>query len=373
MTIYDLTEALKRHKVFLIISFTVLILLVLAATFKISDGSLAWRASASYEATIKVAVVDPDTKTLTETETGNNDLQQAAAVYAALIESDEASVAIGAASGFEFDDPIETNVDQQAPVISVTVVGPTPEAAVDAARNVFTWLAAKLKEPLVTAGLTTPTTTQPPLVDLTNDFETFMSIAFAQEVSSIDDSLFLEVDNGRDNPTTVPIAPSADTILTTNATLGSTVSLVFTLLSDSDEALDTIRVAAAAPPPIATAAPVLVILIDESIVREVTDEDDNATWGLRASGISTEWRQGVTQPEAEVETSQTGEVDIAVLTSEIGVAPVGGRRGPITMVAALLVGSLLILSAVIVAETWRRAKDQAVDSDADTSGSVEES
>ncbi|MGI9641437.1 MAG: hypothetical protein ACR2N9_01500, partial [Acidimicrobiia bacterium] len=83
--------------------------------------------------------------------------------------------------------------------------------------------------------------------------------------------------------------------------------------------------------------------------------------------------QGVLLPVEEAAASPTGEVDIAVLTAEIGVASVGGRRGPITAVAALLVGSLLILSAVVVAETWRRAKDQAVGTDADTTGSTNKS
>ncbi|MGI9641702.1 MAG: hypothetical protein ACR2N9_02850, partial [Acidimicrobiia bacterium] len=287
MTIYDLTEALKRHKVFLIISFTVLILLVLFATFTIKDGSLAWRASPSYEATIKIAVVDPETTSLSKTESGNSDLQQAAAVYAALIETDEAAVAIGVAAGYELDDPVEANVDQQAPVISVTVVGPTPEAAIEGAENVFTWLTAKLKEPLVTAELTTPSTTPPPLVDLSSDFESSMSIAFDDGMTSIDETLFLETDNGRDNPTTLPIASSAGTIVTTPATLGPTVSLVFTLLNSNDETLDTIRVAAEAPPEIATVEPILVIQLDSSAVQRATDEDDNPTWQLRSTGIST--------------------------------------------------------------------------------------
>ena len=360
MTIYDLTEALKRHKVFLIVSFSLLILIVLAATFTISDGSLSWRASPRYEATIKIAVVDPNAASLTtQSEAGNSDLEAAAAVYAALIETDEAAIAIGTASGFELDDPVETNVDQQAPVISATVVGPTPEAAIEGAKNVFTWLASKLKEPLVTAQLSTPTTTQPPLVELTGEFESAMSIAIAEGASSGNDTLFLEVDNGRDNPTTVPYSDSAGSVFTTNATLGPTVSLVFALLSDSNDTLDTVRVAADPPPQIAVVEPILVIQIDDSAVRRATDEDGEPTWALDADGISTTWEQGVLQSEEIVDTSDSGEVDIAVLTAEIGVASVGGRRGPITMVAALLVGSLVILSMVIVAETWRRARDQS--------------
>lgn len=359
MTIYDLTEALKRHRVFLIVSFTLLIVIVFAATFTIKDGSLTWRASPSYEATIKIAVIEPDATSLTRTETGSADLESAAAVYAALIETDEAAIAIGTASGFELDDPIDATVDQQAPVISATVVGPTPEAAIEGAKNVFTWLADKLQEPLVTGQLTPPTTTQPPLVDLTTEFESSMSIEFESGPSAVTDTLFLEVDNSRDNPTTLPYTGSAGTVYTTKATLGPTVSLVFTLLSDSNDTLDTVRVAAASPPEIATVEPILVIQIDNTAVQRASDEDGEPTWALDADDISTEWRQGVILPVETVEASNTGEVDIAVLTAEFGVASVGGRRGPITLVAALLVGTLLILSIVIVAETWRRARDQS--------------
>lgn len=358
MTIFDLTEAIKRYKRLLIVGFTVLILAILLAVLTIKDGSIAWRASPTYEAVIQIGVVSPGTTSLTTVDSRSGELRDAAALYAALIRSDEAKLEVGNAIGLELDDAFATTVDSQAAVITVTAIGPTPDLAIRAAKRVFTWLANKLRQPLVAADTSTGTSSSP--IALDRPFDSATEIAFDDSLGSVDSELFLQIAIDGDRSTILPIVPYAGEAITTRSTLSSTTSLVFSLQTSSDAVLDTLRIVPPPLPSVAQGVPVLAVLMNQGSIVRSTNEEGSTEWSLFEPQIHLVWseRSGASAVDDQTTTS---EVHVVALTAEVGVTPIGGRRGPITAIAAFLVGSLVLLSTVIVADGWSRARESALD------------
>lgn len=365
MTIYDLTEAIKRHSRLLIIGFSLLVFVILLAVFTIKDGSIAWRSSPTYEASIQIAVVSPDTTSLTTVNTSNDALRQAAALYSTLLKTDEAAVAVGTATGYKLTDPISASVDDRAAVITVTVVGPTPDLAVGGAEEAFSWLVERLREPLLTADTTGSVAQAPdtPLV-LSGPFDSSTVIAFDEALGSVNSNLFLQVTNDLELPTTLPVASNAGEAVITRSTLSPTVSLLFKLQDSDDVVQDTLRISPPQLPRVVDAVPILTVALNEGAIIRDRSDDGDGTWSLVGSQIELTWTERAVASDADDQSGTAIEVEIVALTAELGVVPIGGRRGPITAVGAFLVGALLLLSLVIVADGWSRARDTALEGSA---------
>jgi hypothetical protein len=307
-----------------------------------------------------VAVVSPGTTSLTAVNTRNDQLRQAAALYATLIETDEAATAVSTAIGYELTHPISSSLDDRAAVISITVTASTPAQAVSGAEEAFSWLVGKLGEPLLTAdtsGSAENATDSP--ITLSGPFDSSTVIGFDESLGSVNSSLFLQIANDLDLPTTLSIASSAGETIITRSTLSPTMSLLFTLQDSNDVVQDTLRIAPPQLPSVVEMAPVLTVSLNEGSIAGIGSGDDR-TWSLLASRIDLAWTERSPASDSNVQPDAAIDVEIATLTSELGVIPVGGRRGPITAVAALLVGSLALLSLVIVADGWNRARDDAL-------------
>lgn len=369
MTIYDLTEALKRHRIFLIVGFAVIIIAVLAVTLKYEDGSIGWRASQRYQSSIQIAVISPETDSLTTTDSRNDRLLGAASLYSSLISTDEAKIEIGAAAGFEFEDPIAVSVDNDAAVITTTVIAPTPEQAIAAAQGVFTWLKAKLLEPLVIAELSPEvTTTTIGLIVLDQPFDSAVAVALDSSLESTNGRLFIQVSTELEDELTLAIADNAGSVITTSAVLSPAESVVLRLVNADNEVLDTLRTAPPTLPQLVDSVPALSVRLNRGAVSGGVDSAS-----LSQSAISIDWVSGVQITADTVEIEPTNEIEIAALTAEFGIAPIGGKQGPITLLAVVLVGIILLLSGVVVAESWRNAKADATgtDPDAPTNGGGE--
>ena len=138
MTIYQLTQAVLRRKRFVAIAGLLVLLLAMAAGFKI-DGGLAWRSGQKWEASVQIAVVTPGNDSLANAET-RTDFRNAAALYAGLLQSNEAAAAIGEANGFELDDPVTAELADDSSLITATLIAPTEEQAGAGALSIFDYL-----------------------------------------------------------------------------------------------------------------------------------------------------------------------------------------------------------------------------------------
>ncbi len=62
-------------------------------------------------------------------------------------------------------------------------------------------------------------------------------------------------------------------------------------------------------------------------------------------------------------------VDIALVTTDPAPAIIGGRRGPIILGVVILLGAVLILTVVVIAESWNRERQASI---AESSGPLGE-
>ena len=118
MTIYELSQALKRYRVPVIIAFTVLILAVLLMSFTIEDGSPSFRSGLKYESSVQIAVVNRNLDSLTTTDATPGELEGNANLYAQLLGSDEAAKWIGEQNGFKLEEAVSTDVERGSTVIT---------------------------------------------------------------------------------------------------------------------------------------------------------------------------------------------------------------------------------------------------------------
>jgi hypothetical protein len=75
---------------------------------------------------------------------------------------------------------------------------------------------------------------------------------------------------------------------------------------------------------------------------------------LDASALTTQWIPG--EPILTIEESQSRDLTVLVVTEDPVPIPVGQRRGPIILVAALIVGAILILAVAVSRDNWRQLK-----------------
>ena len=90
MTIFDLTQALRRYRRQLVLALALLFFLVLVLSFKFEDGKPTWRAGPSYKASVQIAVLPKDADSLAVTDLGPGDFSVIAALYAEMLTSAEA-------------------------------------------------------------------------------------------------------------------------------------------------------------------------------------------------------------------------------------------------------------------------------------------
>jgi len=352
VTIYELAQAIGRHKRFLLTGLSLLVLFVLILTFSYEDGGIVWRGGLKYESEFQVSVVAPGTKSLSEPRTADN-LRSAAVAYADLLASEEAAVNIGELTGFLLSEPVETRTNGESPVIRATIIGPSPDLAKSAANNAFNWLAAKIQQP-IDAQPPVETTQTTPEVVLSGPFNSSITIVLTDTLSSVDDDVFVLVDVGPAQPIAVPVAARAGSSIATAATLEASGSLLMNLELSDGTFQDTLRLA---PDPLPQSLPVypsLEVRFDSGSIRIGQDEDEQPVWLFRPSAITTTWIPGTLDPIAPVTTQQ---FQIAMLTDNPTAIQIGGRRGPLVGFAVLIVGLILLLSGVIVAEAWRRDRD----------------
>jgi hypothetical protein len=219
---------------------------------------------------------------------------------------------------------------------------------------VFVWLTNKLQEPLVTAELTDNTTpTTIPGFCLSGPFDSSVAVSFAEALGLVRSDVFVQFAIDEDDPITLAVAANAGRSVSSGATLRPTVSMVMRLIGANEEVLDTTRIAPPPLPAFVESIPAVAIDLGPS---SIIAANGGATGSINPLAVEISWVDGGRTVIADPEPADTNSIEIAVLTSEIGVAAIGGRRGPITAFAVLLVGSLILLAVVIVSESWRRAK-----------------
>ena len=349
MTIYDLTQAILRYKWVVLGAFVLLMAAVLAMSFTLQDGKPGWRLGAKYESSVQIAVLDPGIESLSRATAPSSELFGAAALYAALLGTDEASQYVGGENGYKLDEAIKTDTARDAPLITASVFAPSQEQAIGAALSTFTYLEAKLQTPLATADLPSPPTT---VVVLDGPFESFLIFNANDGLAVLPEDLFLVIDSGIGGSTTVPLSSMAGRAVPTRATLSPVMTFTLSLQDGGEEGvLDLRRVAPPALPTTqVTETPELVLTLGPDAVRRGVEN-----WELDTDGIRLHWEDSAITAEDALPGK---DVQIALLTPIPGTLSIGGRRGPIVLVAALLVGTVLILSSVIVTDTWRGERER---------------
>jgi len=347
MTIYDLSQALKRYWIPVTIAFSVLIFIVFAMTFTIADGKPGFRSGVQYESSVQIAVVNRNLDSLITSDATPSELEGNANLYAQLLGSDEAAKWIGDANGFRLDEAVSASVDRDATVISATVIGPTPEQATGAALSTFAWLNRKLLEPVVIADFPSPPTTLP-TIDLDGAFTSFLNVGISEDVAPDPEGLFLTVEV--DGLPIVALPMTEAGVTRVRATLKRIMTVILIVSDSSDQEIDRLRFGPEPAPLQVQVPPELNIALADGALRTVT-VDDEQTLAFAPDNIEAAWSNGLASSDPQIE--ETDEISLALLTTEPGFTTSGGRRGPILAFVALVVGTLLILAAVIVADTWR--------------------
>jgi len=347
MTIYDLSQALKRYWIPVTVAFSLLIIGVIAMTFTIADGKPGFRSGIQYESSVQIAVVNRSLDSLITSDATPSELEGNANLYAQLLGSDEAAKWIGDANGFRLEEAVSASVERDATVISATVIGPTPEQATGAALSTFAWLNEKLLEPVVVANFPSPPTTLP-TIDLDGGFTSFLNVGISEDVAPDPEGLFLTVEV--DGLPVVALPMTEAGVTRVRATLKRIMTVILVVSDSSDQEIDRLRFGPEPAPLQVQVPPELNVVLTDGALRRVA-VDDEPTLAFAPDKIEAEWSDGLASVDSQV--AETEEISLALLTTEPGFTTSGGRRGPILAFVALVVGTLLILAAVIVADTWR--------------------
>jgi hypothetical protein len=351
---YELTQAIARYRRPLLIGFGLLALLVLVLTFTYEDGSIGWRGGSKWESSFQISVVSQGTKSLSNPETGDN-VRSAAAAYADLLASGEAAEAIGEMSGFVLVETLSVDTNPDAAIIGATVVGPSAELAKSAARNAFAWLVEKIQQPLeVVPSITTvPPTTG---VAIDGPFASSLTVEVDDSLDSVSTDVFVLVDTGGIQQMALLVASRAGTSVSAAALLEPSGSVVLSLEQANGTPYDSLRLSPDPLPRSAPGYPSLVVRLGPTSIRSSTGDNADQVWLFAPEAIATEWIEGSPIPQPVAGAGE--QVQVSMLTDEPSVLQIGGRRGPLVGFAVLLVGMIGLLAAVIVADTWRRDRDE---------------
>ncbi len=351
MTLYDLTRAMVRYRKFVFGALAFLLVIVFAMMFSFGSGGIQVRGNDKFESEVQIAVISPTTSALIDTETADG-LAQAADLYADLLSSAEAAVAVGEMAGYTMEETMAASVGGDSTLIVNKVIGPSFDLATAAALDSFEWLGERLQQPLTVIGA--PTTTLPPSqIVLSRPFDARFTVEVAQTLGEVATELFVKVAVDSGEQITIPITQTAGSSIVSRATLSPITTLTMTLETADGTVEDVLRVAPVPPPQIVDAYPSLSLTFEEGAIGRVTT-DDVPGWAFDEGNVSVEWIEGVVL--ATPETAAPEPVKIALVTTEPQAVQIGGRRGPLLGLAALFVGLIAIVTAVIVADTWRRER-----------------
>jgi len=362
VTLYDLTQAIIRYKVLVIVGASLILLLVLGMSFTIENGSLAPRGDAKYESGVQISVVAPGTESLSSPEPSDS-LSAVASGYADLLSSGEAADAIGQMSGYSLPDPLTATVGGgDVPLISTSVVGPTSDLAQAAALNAFEWLSQKIQQPLNPQPAVEPVPIVEVPVELDGPFSASVTVEIDASLVSVPGELLVLVDTSRGIPIAVPVSEQAGGAVEAVATLEPSTSIRLLLEARDGTRLDVLRLVLEQLPSSAPGFPSLTIALAANAIHGV-GVDDEATWVFDSSAVTTNWIPGV--PETEEATTESQQFQIALITAEPSSFQIGGRRGPLLGFAVLLIGFIGLLSIVVVVDTWRRQRHEDETSEAE--------
>ncbi len=358
-----------RYKRQILAGLGLLMVFVLVLTFSFEDGGVVWRGGLKYQSGFQISVVPPGTASLSEPEDGGN-LSGTAAQYADLLRTGEAAIGIGEMSGYVLNETVNANTARNSSVISGTVIGPTPDLAMTASQNAFVWLAQKVQQPLEALPQVSTTVPPTPIVDLASTFPLIFSVVIDDSLASVSPDLFVLVDTGQNQSAAVPVVQRAGGSVDAATTFEAGGSLLLNLEASDGTPYDVLRLAPGPLPRTAPAYPSLNVHLGPGALKEVevdveVDVADGEAgdetlielvWVFDAAAISTEWVDGT--PEVLPVAEETRQLQVAMLTDVPTAEQIGVRRGPLMGFAVLVIGLILLLTSVIVADTWRRDRDE---------------
>lgn len=347
MNVYDFVQALRRQRRFILIGLFILVAGVVGFVFKLDNG-LAWRIGPRYEATVRVLVAPVGTTTMSATDFGPGDFRESAAVFAALMESSEAITAVQQENGFKIDE-ITTLVSEDAPAITLSVIMSTADQAVAAATGLVDWLEVRLQEPIRVFDTST-TTTSTTIVDISSSFGSFVSVTVAPSVVAEFGDLFFDINAGGSAQSFGLRALDSGDALELPMTLSPTMALLVSIQNPQADRLSAARMFVPAPPSFGDRVPALLLTVGAGAI--VVNEEGAVV--LDATALSVEWVAGETITIVEAPLSR--DLTVLVVTEDPVPVPVGQRRGPIILVAALVVGAILLISVAVSRDNWRQLK-----------------
>ena len=151
MDIVEFLAALRRQRLFLGLGMVALIVLVVAANYRVEDLSFDSRIEPKYTASIQMAVVPDGVTSLADPAIAAN-YDGPASFYSQLLQTPQAAFDIQVAQDARFTEPISVAGVSRTGILNVTVTATTPAGAERAALGAFRWLEGKLAdEPLVAA------------------------------------------------------------------------------------------------------------------------------------------------------------------------------------------------------------------------------
>lgn len=353
MTLYDLTQAFKRQRRLLAIAFGALLILVLLAMFRFEDGQVGWRLGPRYEAAIQIAVLPEHIDSLTVEDIGPGDLTSTTELFAEMLRSSEAAVAVGLQNGFKLRDPIDTRASVRTPVLNAKLIAPTEEQAKGGILSAYSWLEERLSEPLTVAELPTTTTTTP-VAELEGTFASSITVAVHPTAQDLPPDIFLVLD-GAGRELALQLSSEAGDSTRFNATLSTDMTIVARLEAAGGEVSPSVRIQPPPVPQFVTHLPVLSLSLGADAVIQVDGPTGERVWRLDATQITAEWKRGL--PVPAITFDPVRQIKIVLLTPDPTPVPTGERRGPIVTLAALIVGSILILSVAITKDTWQQERD----------------
>lgn len=367
VTIYELTQAMRRYRRLIFIGLGVLVAFVLVISFTFEDGGIAWRGGQKWEAGFQISVVTPGEESLSQPEDSGN-LSGTAAVYADLLTTGEAAEAVGEMSGYKLGEAINAGTPRASSVISGTVIGPSEELAIVASQNSFVWLSQKIQQPLDALPAVATTTTVPPSVSLEGPFVSTLSVEVDASLAEVPPDLFVLIDAGQNQPVAIPVAERANNTVEAGAVLEAGGSLQMRIETSDGTPLDSLRLAPGPLPTSAAAYPTLTLTLGPGALHEVEVEvpppadgsggEEPITqlvWVFDSAAISTKWLEGT--PEPAVPDAEGTQLQIAMLTEVPTAQQIGGRKGPLIGFAVFVIGLIMILTSVIIIDSWRRDRD----------------
>jgi capsular polysaccharide biosynthesis protein len=334
LDIFDVVEAFRRQKWLLAGGLVLLVVIIVAAMFKVETGSLTPRLAPRYEATAEILVAPEGVEDLTNPDLTTEDLSDEASVYARLIATDRAATDIMQATG-QTVLSLTASTGTRSPIIAVTVESPTAEGASQAAAAALPWLEQRLKSGVTVAN-----------IPADPNEETVVRPAASGQVTVLSEPTFEDADPnlwiefvGPDGKGIASELNRLDSELSFTSDLGSNPRITVSVGPEVGTPNDTLTVLA--PETTEDPRPPLEVVLRRGAV--LFDIDGKPT--LNPAAVSAEW--AVVNPEVPKG------VALILLDEEPAATQLGQRRGPIISAGALLAGLLLLMVMALMRDAWQ--------------------